>query len=77
VIFDLLIKPEIALSEKEAAQVKKGAKALLEKLKKERGDGALHDRDGPGCYERKCDSVYQHVYEAYLGQGRASAEAAF
>jgi type I restriction enzyme R subunit len=36
VIFDLLTKPEIALSPKEAAEVKKVAKALLEKLKKEK-----------------------------------------
>jgi type I restriction enzyme R subunit len=36
VIFDLLTKPEIALSQKEAAEVKKVAKALLEKLKKEK-----------------------------------------
>ncbi len=36
VIFDLLTKPEIALAPKEAAEVKKVAKALLEKLKKEK-----------------------------------------
>jgi type I restriction enzyme R subunit len=36
VIFDLLTKPEIALTEKEAAAVKKVAKALLEKLKQEK-----------------------------------------
>jgi type I restriction enzyme, R subunit len=99
VIFDLLIKPEIALSEKEAAEVKKVAKALLEKLKKEKLvlDWRKHQTTRAmvrftiemaldelprvytkELYERKCDSVYQHVYEAYLGhQGRASAAAAF
>jgi type I restriction enzyme, R subunit len=36
VVFDLLTKPEIALTKKETAEVKKVAKALLEKLKKEK-----------------------------------------
>ena len=36
VIFDLLTKPEIALTKKEPAEVKKVAKALLEKLKAEK-----------------------------------------
>ena len=36
VIFDLLTKPEIDLRDKEAAEVKKVAKTLLDKLKREK-----------------------------------------
>lgn len=36
VIFDLLTKPQIALTDKEAAEVKKVAESLLDKLKREK-----------------------------------------
>ena len=92
VIFDLLTKPEIALSPKEAAEVKKVAKALLEKLKKEklvldwrklqssRAMVLVTIRDvldqlprayTKELYEQKCDTVYQHFYEAYRGDGQS------
>jgi type I restriction enzyme, R subunit len=92
VIFDLLTKPEIALSDKEQAEVKKVAKALLEKLKKEKlvldwrkqqatRAGVLVTIQEvldelpraytPELYQQKCDTVYQHFYEAYLGQGQS------
>lgn len=92
VIFDLLTKPNIALSDKEASDVKKVAKALLEKLKKEklvldwrkqqttRAMVLVTIRDvlddlpraySPELYQQKCDTVYQHFYEAYLGQGKS------
>jgi type I restriction enzyme R subunit len=92
VIFDLLTKPEIELTDKEAAEVKKVAKALLEKLKKEklvldwrkqqttRAMVLTTIKDvldqlprayTKELYEQKCDTVYQHFYEAYLGQGNS------
>jgi type I restriction enzyme R subunit len=92
VIFDLLTKPEIALTDKEAVDVKKVAKALLEKLKQEklvldwrkqqktRAGVLVAIRDAldklpraytPELYQQKCDTVYQHFYEAYLGQGKS------
>jgi len=92
VIFDLLTKPEIALSQKEAAEVKKVAKALLEKLKREKlvldwrkqqttRAGVLVTIQEildelpraytPELYQQKCDVVYQHFYESYLGQGNS------
>jgi type I restriction enzyme R subunit len=92
VIFDLLTKPEIALTDKESAEVKKVAKALLEKLKKEKlvldwrkqqttRAGVLVTIQEvldelpraytPELYQQKCDTVYQHFYEAYLGQGKS------
>lgn len=93
VIFDLLTKPEIALTDKESAEVKKVAKALLEKLKKEKlvldwrkqqttRAGVLVTIQEvldklpraytPELYQQKCDVVYQHFYEAYMGQGRSA-----
>ncbi len=92
VIFDLLTKPEIALTEKEAGEVKKVAKALLEKLKQEklvldwrkqqttRAGVLVTIQDvldklprayTPELYQQKCGTVYQHFYEAYLGQGQS------
>ena len=92
VVFDLLTKPQIALSEKETAEVKKVAKALLEKLKREklvldwrkqqttRAMVLTTIKDvldqlprayTKELYEQKCDTVYQHFYDAYAGQGKA------
>ena len=90
VIFDLLTKPNIVLTKPEEADVKKVAKALLEKLKKEKlvldwrkqqttramvfttiQDvlDQLPRTYSPELYKQKVDVVYQHFYEAYLGQG--------
>jgi type I restriction enzyme R subunit len=92
VIFDLLTKPQIALSDKDLAGVKKVAKSLLEKLKKEklvldwrkqqttRAMVLTTIKDvldelprayTKELYEQKCDTVYQHFYEAYLGRGKS------
>lgn len=92
VIFDLLTKPEVSLTKKEMADVKKVAKALLEKLKKEKLvldwrkqqttramvlttiQEILDDLPRAytkELYEQKCDAVYQHFYEAYMGQGKS------
>jgi type I restriction enzyme R subunit len=92
VIFDLLTKPDVALTNQETAEVKKVAKTLLEKLKKEklvldwrkqqttRAMVLVTIKDilnelprayTKDLYEKKCDTVYQHFYEAYLGQGKS------
>ena len=92
VIFDLLTKPDVMLTNLESAEVKKVAKVLLEKLKKEKlvldwrkqqttramvlttikdvldQLPRVYTKD---LYEQKCDTVYQHFYEAYLGQGKS------
>jgi type I restriction enzyme, R subunit len=91
-IFDLLIKPNITLTEKEKLQVKKVAQELLETLKQEKLvldwrkrqqskaavkvaiedilDG-LPESYSTDIYQRKCEEVYQHVYESYSGAGRS------
>jgi type I restriction enzyme R subunit len=87
----LLTKPGILLTNSETAEVKKVARMLLEKLKKEKlvldwrkqqttramvfttiQDvlDKLPRAYTKELYEQKCDVVYQHFYEAYLGQGR-------
>jgi len=91
-IFDLLTKPDIALSKKEEQAVKKVASELLETLKQEKlvldwrkrqqsraavkvAIEELLDRLPPSysldVYERKCQAVYQHVYDSYYGQGQS------
>ncbi|MGH9440406.1 MAG: type I restriction enzyme endonuclease domain-containing protein, partial [Terriglobia bacterium] len=91
-IFDLLTKPQIALTPKETAEIKKVAKALLAKLKNEKLvlDWRKQQTTRAGVlttikevldelprayttelYEQKCDSVYQHFYDAYAGQGKS------
>ena len=92
VIFDLLTKPDIRLTKQETADVKKVARTLLEKLKKEKlvldwrkqqttramvlttvKDilDQLPRKYTPELYEQKCDLVYQHFYESYMGQGQS------
>jgi type I restriction enzyme R subunit len=92
VIFDLLTKPDIELTKPEETDVKKVARALLEKLKQEKlvldwrkqqttramvfttiKDvlDELPRTYTKELYEAKCDTVYQHFYEAYLGQGKS------
>ena len=92
VIFDLLTKPEIALTKQEAADVKRVARTLLEKLKKEKlvldwrkqqttramvytTITAVLDQLPRAytkeLYDQKCDVVYQHFYESYMGQGQS------
>ncbi len=81
------------LSKKEEIQVKKIAKDLLEKLKKEKlvldwrkrqqsraqvrltveeilnkGLPKIYTSE---LYNKKCDVVYQHVYESYYGAGKS------
>ena len=92
VVFDLLTKPDVALTPQETAEVKKVARSLLEKLKKEKlvldwrkqqttramvfttiQDilDQLPRAYSPELYKQKCDAVYQHFYEAYMGQGKS------
>ncbi len=92
VVFDLLTKPEMALTKQETAEVKKVAKSLLEKLKREKLVldwrkqqttratvfttiaeilDQLPRAYTKEIYEQKCDAVFQHVYEAYMGQGKS------
>ena len=92
VIFDLLTKPDVLLTQPETPEVKKVAKALLEKLKKEKlvldwrkqqttramvfttiKDvlDELPRTYTKELYEKKCDAVYQHFYESYMGQGKS------
>jgi type I restriction enzyme R subunit len=87
-----LTKPEIDLTKQETAEVKKVAKGLLEKLKKEKlvldwrkqqttramvftTIKDILDRlpraYSKELYEQKCDVVYQHFYESYMGQGKS------
>ncbi|MCU1326441.1 MAG: type site-specific deoxyribonuclease, HsdR family [Bryobacterales bacterium] len=94
VIFDLLTKPEISLTQADEASVKKAAKALLAKLKQEKLvldwrkqqstramvrvtiqdilEDELPRTYTPELYNQKCDAVYQHFYEAYVGQGQGA-----
>jgi len=85
-LFDILTKPEMELTEKDKAEVKKVARELLERLKSEklvldwrkrqqaRADVKLtietileelpqgYDEN---VWQRKCDMVYQHVFDSY------------
>lgn len=90
-VFDLLTKPDMKLNEKEREQVKKVAKELLIKLKREKIVLDWRKRQQsraavrlcveqvldelpqtytPELYQKKCDFVYQHIYDSYFGPGR-------
>ena len=92
VIFDLLTRPNIALTKTEIAEVKKVAKSLLDKLKREmlvlgwrkhqtsRARLVITINElmkklprtyTKELYQSKCDAVYQHFYESYLGEGKS------
>lgn len=89
-LFDILTKPEIDITEKEKAEVKKVARMLLQTLKeaklvldwrkkqRTRADvyttvktvlDELPRAYSTELYQQKCDTVYQHVYDSYQGEG--------
>lgn len=92
-LFDILLKPEMQLDEKDKQQVKKAARALLETLKKEKlvldwrkkqqaraevlyTIETVLDSDLPRSYSteifrKKCEIVYQHIYDNYYGAGNS------
>ena len=96
-LFDILTKPEMQMTEKERATVKKVVQTLLQRLKAEklvldwkkrqqsRADVQLaietmldelpstYTRD---IYARKCNMVYQHVFESYQDAGHSIYEMA-
>ena len=89
-LFDILTKPEMELTEKDKAEIKKVARSLLERLKHEklvldwrkrqqaRADVKLTIETildelpriyTPDLWHRKCDMVYQHVFDSYADAG--------
>lgn len=92
-IFDLLVQPDIELTEKDKKAVKQGAEELLNILKQEKLiidwrqrqqsraavkitieeilDEKLPDIYSEEIYELKCEKVYQHIYESYVGGGKS------
>ncbi|WP_313559003.1 type I restriction endonuclease subunit R [Ruminiclostridium cellobioparum] len=92
-LFDILLKPEMDLSEKDRQEVKKTARQLLERLKKEKlvldwrkkqqaraevlyTIETVLDQDLPrsystDVYRKKCELVYQHIYDNYYGAGQS------
>ncbi len=92
-LFDILIKPEMELSEKEKRQVKKVARQLLNTLKTEKlvldwrkkqqaraevlyTIETVLDEDLPrsysvDIYRKKCELVYQHIFDNYYGNGQS------
>ena len=93
-IFDLLTKPDIKLTKKEKLHVKKIAKDLLEKLRREKLvldwrkrqqsraqvritiedvlDKELPETYTPELYNKKCDVIYQHIYDSYYGADKSA-----
>lgn len=93
VLFDILLKPEMQLNEKDKLQVKKTARELLSTLKHEKlvldwrkkqqaraevlyTIETMLDTDLPRSYStdifrKKCELVYQHVYDNYYGAGKS------
>lgn len=92
-LFDILLKPEMQLDEKDKQQVKKAARSLLVTLKKEKlvldwrkkqqaraevlyTIETVLDSDLPRSYSteifrKKCEIVYQHIYDNYYGAGNS------
>jgi type I restriction enzyme R subunit len=90
-VFDLLTKPDMKLTKTDVQQVKKVARELLAKLKKEKIVLDWRKRQQsraavrlcveqvldklpqtytPELYQKKCDLVYQHIYDSYFSPGR-------
>ncbi len=91
-LFDILTKPEIEMTAKETAEVKKVARSLLKTVKEAklvmdwrkrqqtRADvyatvktilDELPRAYTPELYQQKCDTVYQHIFDNYQGEGRS------
>jgi type I restriction enzyme R subunit len=97
-MFDLLVKTDVALTEREKSEVKKVVRDLLETLKhellvldwrkkqqavaqvrlavKEALDSGLPSSYSSILYERKCEEVFQHIYDSYVGAGKSVYTAA-
>ncbi|HLL78457.1 MAG TPA: type I restriction enzyme endonuclease domain-containing protein, partial [Ktedonobacteraceae bacterium] len=97
-MFDLLVKTDVVLSEREQGEVKKVVRDLLVTLKhellvldwrkkqqaiaqvrlavKEALDGGLPASYTSTLYERKCEEVFQHIYDSYVGAGKSIYTAA-
>jgi len=92
VLFDILTKPRMGLTDKEIKQVKKAARDLLEtlrqgklvldwrKFQRSRATVKISIEDvleerlpesfTPELFQQKVEAVYQHVFDAYYGEGR-------
>ena len=92
-LFDILIKPEMQLAEREKQQVKRVSRYLLEMLKREKLvldwrkkqqaraevlytievvlDKELPRSYSTEAYQKKCEVVYQHIYDCYYGNGQS------
>ncbi len=92
-MFDILIKPEMELTDKEKQQVKRVARYLLGTLKHEKLvldwrkkqqaraevlytievvlDKELPRSYSTDLYRKKCEMVYQHVFDNYYGAGQS------
>lgn len=92
-LFDILIKPEMQLAEREKQQVKRLSRYLLEMLKREKLildwrkkqqaraevlytievvlDKELPRSYSTDTYQKKCEVVYQHIYDCYYGNGQS------
>ena len=98
VLFDILTKPHVELTEKEIKQVKQAARDILEKLKHDKLgldwrkfqqsraavkisivevlDEGLPENLAPELFKQKVESIYQHVFDSYYGEGRGVYAAA-
>ncbi|WP_204106243.1 MULTISPECIES: type I restriction enzyme endonuclease domain-containing protein [Spirulina sp. CCY15215] len=86
-LFDLLMDPDLELTDKDKTTIKKGAEELLTILKREKLvldwqkrqqtrasvkvaieqvlDANLPESYTPERFDKKCEQVYQHIYESY------------
>lgn len=94
-IFDILMKPDLAMTETDKKEVKQVSRKLLQSLKeaklvldwrkklRTRADVISTVRNvldelprlfTPELYSQKCETVYQHIYDNYPGEGKSVYE---
>jgi type I restriction enzyme R subunit len=66
-LLTVLKKEKLVLDWKKQQKTRAGVRQAIEKVL----DQDLPRAYTPELYERKCDLVYQHVFESYYGQGKS------
>jgi type I restriction enzyme R subunit len=66
-LLDVLKREKLVLDWKKQQKTRAGVRQAIEKVL----DQDLPRAYTPEIYERKCDVVYQHVFESYYGQGKS------
>ena len=65
-LLDMLKREKLVLDWRKRQQSRAAVKLTIQKILDD-----LPERYSPELYEKKCDAVYQHIYDSYFGDGKS------